>query len=152
MPTIIFPRTVACLFGIAALVATVQAADVIPADDAPDLTKVRAAIQAKQYSAALTELKSIVVDYQQPDVYSLLGFALRKTGDRPQAMIYYRKALDIDPGHKGALEYQGELYVELGQIDKATENLEKLNRICSSGCEEQVDLKAAIDQVQKPKG
>lgn len=67
-------------------------------------------------------------------------------------MIYYRKALDIDPGHKGALEYQGELYVELGQIDKATENLEKLNRICSSGCEEQEDLKAAIDQAQKPKG
>lgn len=66
MPTIIFPRTVACLFGIAALVATVQAADVIPADDAPDLTKVRAAIQAKQYSAALTELKSIVVDISSP--------------------------------------------------------------------------------------
>ena len=68
-----------------------------------------------------------MVDYQQPDVYSLMGFALRKTGDRAQAMTYYRKALEADPAHKGALEYQGELFVELGQIDKAKENLAKLN-------------------------
>jgi Flp pilus assembly protein TadD len=152
MPTLVFPRTVACLLGMAALVATVQAADVVPADDAPDLTKVRSAIAAKQYSVALTELKSIVVDYQQPDVYSLLGYTLRKTGDRSQALIYYQKALDIDPRHKGALEYQGELYIELGQLGKAEENLEKLNRICQSGCEEQEDLKAAIDEAQQAKG
>ncbi|NJL16993.1 MAG: hypothetical protein HC938_07165 [Nitrospira sp.] len=42
----------------------------------------------------------------------------------PQTMLatFYAKALDFDPNHKGALEYQGELFVELGQVDKAKRN------------------------------
>jgi tetratricopeptide (TPR) repeat protein len=152
MPTLVFLRTVACVIGMAAMATTAYAADIGNADDAPDLTNVRAAIQAKDYAGALTKLKGIVVDYQQPDVYSLMGYTLRKTGDRSQALIYYQKALDLDPRHKGALEYEGELYIEMGQVEKAEENLDKLNRICLSGCEEQEDLKAAIDQARKAKG
>ena len=66
-------------------------------------------------------------------------------------MTYYRKALDAEPNHRGALEYQGELFVELGQVDKAKENLAKLDRICMFGCEEARDLKAAIEHAPKPK-
>ena len=58
-------------------------------------------------------------------------------------MTYYKKALDFDPAHKGALEYQGELFVELGQIAKARENVAKLEKICPSGCEELEDLREA---------
>ena len=61
--------------------------------------------------------------HQHADVYNLMGFSLRKTGDHKQAYTFYRKALDFDPEHKGALEYLGELYVETGQIDKASENV-----------------------------
>ena len=89
--------------------------------------------------------------YPNPDVYSLMGFALRKTGDQAQSMVYYRKALDADPTHKGALEYQGELYVELGQVDKAKENLAKLDKLCWFGCEEKTDLKEAIEHAPKAK-
>lgn len=53
MPTLVFLRTVACLIGMAAMTATAHPAD-ITTDDAPDLTKVRAAIQAKDYGSALT--------------------------------------------------------------------------------------------------
>lgn len=112
--------------------------------DGPDLTGVRGDISARNYQAALTQLKGIVVDYGKPDVYSLLGFTLRKTGDRAQAMTYYQKALDADPNHLGALEYQGELYVELGQIDAARANLAKLDQLCASDCEERDDLREAI--------
>jgi tetratricopeptide (TPR) repeat protein len=112
--------------------------------DAPDLSAVRATLKAKNYQAALAQLKVIAANSSHPDVYSLLGFALRKTGDRPQAMTYYRKALEADPNHKGALEYQGELFVELGQLDQAKQNLAKLNRLCWFGCEEADDLKEAI--------
>ena len=55
----------------------------------------------------------------------------------------------MDPSHKGALEYQGELFVELGQIDKAKGNLGKLNRICLFGCEEYDDLKQAIEHAPR---
>jgi tetratricopeptide (TPR) repeat protein len=134
----------------AAITSASQAADTPSTKEGPDLSAVRASIKVKNYNAALVQLKGIVVDYQQPDVYSLMGFALRKTGDRAQAMTYYRKALEADPAHKGALEYQGELFVELGQIDKAKENLAKLNRLCWFGCEEERDLKEAI--AHAPKG
>jgi len=123
------------------------AVDNVTSKDTPDLTTVRAAIKAKNFDAALAELKSLAAMYQNPDVYNLLGFALRKTGDRQQSMTYYKKALDFDPEHKGALEYQGELYMELGQADKAKENLAKLTRLCPTGCEELDDLKEAIARI-----
>jgi tetratricopeptide (TPR) repeat protein len=145
MPTLIDRRIFVCILTAAAIAPAARAAD-IQSKDAPDLTKVRAEIKAKKYDAALAEMKAMLVNVnnQHPDVYSLMGFALRKTGDRAQSMTYYRKALDADPSHKGALEYQGQLYVELGQIDKAKENLAKLNRLCWFGCEEERDLKEAI--------
>ena len=144
MPTRVPRRTFVCLLGMAAITPAAHAADISSNKDAPDLSKARAAIKAKNYDAALVELKTVAAKNPHPDVDSLTGFALRKTGDRAQAMTYYVKALNSDPTHKGALEYQGELYVELGQIDKAKENLAKLNRLCLFGCEEERDLKEAI--------
>jgi tetratricopeptide (TPR) repeat protein len=132
-----------CLPGLA-MAPGAQAADSPPQIDTPDLRSVRAAIKVKRFDVALAELKVLEVKHQHPDVYSLMGFSLRKTGDRPRAMTYYLKALEMNPSHKGALEYQGELFVELGQIDKAKENLAKLSRLCLFGCEEYDDLKEAI--------
>jgi tetratricopeptide (TPR) repeat protein len=144
MPTLMLGLAFAGLLAAATIPPAANAADSPATREGPDLRTVRSAIQVKNYNAALTELKGMVVSYPNADVYSLMGFALRKTGDRAQAMTYYRKALDADPTHKGALEYQGELYVELGQIDKAKENLAKLDRLCWFGCEEERDLKEAI--------
>jgi tetratricopeptide (TPR) repeat protein len=124
-------------------------ADSIPTVSTPDLRAIRAEIKAKQYEKARDELKVLVVNNQVPDVLSLYGFTLRKTGDRPNAMIYYNKALAMNPSHKGALEYQGELFVELGQIDKAKENLVKLNHLCLFGCEERDDLREFIEHAPK---
>lgn len=112
--------------------------------NAPDLTSVRARIKAKEFAAALAELRPLLDTHQHADVYNLMGFSLRKSGDMKQAATFYAKALDFDPEHKGALEYQGEMFVELGQIDKAEANLAKLSRLCPSGCEEREDLEKAI--------
>jgi tetratricopeptide (TPR) repeat protein len=150
MRTLALRICLVAMFGAATILPAAHAADV-QTRDAPDLTAVRAAIKAKNYDAALAQLKVIVATSSHPDVYSLMGFALRKTGDRPQAMAYYRKALDADPTHKGALEYQGELYVELGQIDQAKANLAKLDKLCWFGCEEEEDLKEAIARAPKTK-
>jgi tetratricopeptide (TPR) repeat protein len=52
-----------------------------------------------------------------------MGYSLRKTGQTQLALEYYNRALALMPKHLGANEYLGELYVELGQMDKAKERL-----------------------------
>ncbi len=112
---------------------------------APDLAKARALIKAQDYKGAATELYAAVDrGTQHADVYSLLGFTLRKSGDLKSAQTYYRKALDFDPNHKGALEYQGEMYVIMRDINQARQNLAKLVALCPLGCEERSDLEKAI--------
>ena len=122
-----------------------DAVDNIESTDAPDLTAVKAKIDAKDYAGALAELRDIAEDTQQADVYNLLGFTLRKTGDYKTALTYYTKALELKPDHKAAREYLGELYVETGDINKAKEQLVLLAQLCPSGCEELEDLQKAID-------
>jgi tetratricopeptide (TPR) repeat protein len=125
------------------------AVDNLSSKDAPDLTSVRAKIKAKDYKGAIAELTPMLVTNQHADVYNLMGFSLRKTGDYKQAYTFYRKALDFNPEHKGALEYLGELYVETGEVEKAKENVALLQKICPAGCEELEDLREAIAQAPK---
>src|SRR5262245_15918492 len=122
----------------------VWAVDNVVSKDAPELASVRAKIKAKDFKGAIVELTPMLATNQHADVYNLMGFSLRKTGDYKQAYTFYRKALDFDPQHKGALEYLGELYVETGQLDKAKENVALLQKICPAGCEELSDLQEAI--------
>src|SRR2546423_166997 len=144
-------KTSLCGALLAALLTTTSAfaVDNVISKDAPELTSVRAKLKAKDYKGALAELTPMLATYQHPDVYNLMGFSLRKTGDRKQAYTFYRKALDFDPQHKGALEYLGELYVETGQIDKARENVAQLKQLCPGGCEELADLEMAIAQASQ---
>jgi Flp pilus assembly protein TadD len=121
------------------------AVDTTASTSPPDLAAVRAKIKAKDFKSALADLNGMVDGgVQHADVYNLLGFSLRKTGDYPKALTFYRKALDFDPEHKGAHEYLGELYVETGQLPKAQEHLATLERLCPKGCEEREDLAKAI--------
>lgn len=107
--------------------------------------KAKALIEAARYDEALPVL--IGLSEEQPgfaDAWSLLGFAYRKTGDLEQSGLAYRRALGMDPYHRGALEYQGELFLMLGEIAKAEANLARLDAICASQCEELDELAAEI--------
>ncbi len=102
-------------------------------------------IKSGKYQEAIPLLK--LADRKKPkdaDIYNLLGFTHRKTGDLEKAGDYYRKALKIDGKHKGALEYQGELFLMIGNKAAAEENLRKLDEICWLGCSELNDLRNAI--------
>ncbi len=120
------------------------AVDNMSSTDAPDLTSVRAKIKANDYAAALAELRDLAEDTQQADVYNLLGFTLRKTGDYKTSLTYYTKALELQPDHKAAREYLGELYAETGNMEKAKEQLAVLAKLCPGGCEESEGLQKAI--------
>ncbi|EJT03930.1 hypothetical protein RCCGE510_17126 [Rhizobium sp. CCGE 510] len=120
------------------------AVDNMQSTDAPDLTSARAKIDAKDYAGALTELRGLAEDNQQADVYNLMGYTLRKTGDYRTSLTYYTKALELQPEHKAAREYLGELYVETGEMAKAEEQMASLKQLCPDGCEELEDLQKAI--------
>ena len=120
------------------------AVDNMETGDGPDLTSVRAKIATKDYQAALTELRGLAEDNQQADVYNLLGYTLRMTGDYETSLTYYTKALELQPDHKAAHEYLGELYLQTGKPDKANEQLASLKQLCPAGCEELEDLQEAI--------
>ncbi len=111
----------------------------------PKLSAARANIEAANYAGAIDQLKQIIAaDPDNADALNLMGYSLRKSGNRKQALGFYLKALSIDPRHRGANEYLGELYVETGQIEKAKERLQVLEQICGTRCEEYKDLAKAI--------
>ena len=115
-----------------------------PEPTTSDLARARAMVKAKDFKGALAELRQYEGRLEHADLYNLLGFAYRKTGDYPRAEVNYAKALRLDPNHLGALEYQGELFIETNRMDQARQNLSRLTTLCPSGCEELDDLKAAI--------
>jgi Flp pilus assembly protein TadD len=102
-------------------------------------------IKGKNYSEAIIKLQEAENQTKSDaDIQNLLGFSSRKSGKLDEAAKYYEKALSLDPKHKGALEYQGELFLMLGDKASAEKNLQKLDKICWLGCSELDDLRTAI--------
>ena len=115
---------------------------------APDkLDGVRAQIAANNFPGAIEELKRINAT-GDADWNNLMGYSLRKgpTPDFAGAEKFYNEALRIDPKHRGALEYSGELYLQTGDLAKAEQRLAALDKACRFGCSEYSDLKKAIAQ------
>jgi len=115
---------------------------------APDkLAAVRTQIAAKNWPGAIDELKRLN-DTGSADWNNLMGYSLRKgaTPDFAGAEKFYNEALRIDPTHRGALEYSGELYLQTGDLARAEQRLAALDKACFFGCEEYSDLKKAIAQ------
>ncbi len=103
------------------------------------------AVKAANYGKALNLLQKVVAAKPgNADAWNYIGFSHRKLKKFGPAMTAYRKALAIDPDHRGANEYLGELYLQTGDLAKAKDRLKKLDDICTFGCEEYDDLKAAV--------
>ena len=64
--------------------------------------------------------------------------------DFKSAIVFYTKALKVKPSPRGAHEYMGELYLQMGDLARAEEHLARLDKICFFGCGEYTDLKKAI--------
>lgn len=135
---------------IAALLVTLaggpaRAMDTAPSTDLPDLSESRAALYAGDYERALALLAPLTATVRHADLYNLLGFANRNLKRYDAAARWYKEALFYDPGHRPALEYQGELFIAIGDFTRAEKNLELLHLLCfPSGCEEQERLRQAL--------
>ena len=103
-------------------------------------------IKANNFKEAIVLLETLVAaNPKDANILNYLGFSFRKTGDLVKSSNYYEKALNINPKHLGALEYQGELFITLGKIDKAKENLTRIDNICVTQCKELRQLEKAIN-------
>lgn len=122
------------------------AADTSPS--APDvLAGARARITEKKWPAAIDELKRVNAT-ESADWNNLMGYSSRKQAapDYAAAAKFYDEALRIDPKHRGALEYAGELSLITGDLPKAEERLAALDKACRFSCEEYRDLKRSIER------
>ena len=116
-----------------------------PKPAGPTLATARADIAAKNWTKAIADLTAIVkANPSSADAYNLLGYSYRNAGNYDRAGQAYAKALKLNPKHTGALEYQGVLFIKLGQKDKAQANLDKIKTICGTTCEEYEDLAKAL--------
>jgi len=114
-----------------------------PAND--KLSAARTKIAAKDFPGAVEELKR-VNDPANADWNNLMGYSLRKAGaaNAAESERYYNEALRIDPKHKGALEYSGELYLMMDNLPMAEQRLAALDKACFLPCSEHKDLKNAV--------
>ena len=81
---------------------------------------------------------------QNADIQNFLGYAYRNLNQLDLAFVHYKRAIELNPRHRGAHEYIGEAYLMTNNLPKAQEHLVALEKICLLPCEEFEDLKAKI--------
>ena len=108
-------------------------------------------INERRWDDALASLdKAETALGPHPDILTYKGYVWRKKGDWARAEDFYRQALALDPGHRGATEYYGELKVLKGDMAGAKAMLARLDGVCTYGCAEAVELRLWIDHGGDP--
>ena len=113
-----------------------------------NLSAGRQAIEAKDFKSAVKSLTIAVQENpKDADAHTMLGYSYRKLGTLDKSMEHYQMALKIDPDHRSAHEYLGELYLQMNQPANAENQLQILKKTCPffGKCVEYGDLKVAIE-------
>lgn len=132
---------IACLFAPALVLA-----DYPDEGISPDLDALKNKIETGDAQQADRELRAaLATQTGNADILNLLGYANRKLTRHGIARDYYEQALSVDPDHLGALEYMGELELEVGDLAAARRLLARLETACPTGCEELDDLNEAFE-------
>ena len=87
---------------------------------------------------------ALVADPRNRQAYIALAQVAKKQDLNGKAIRFYREALKIDPNDLNALAGQGEAMVAKGAVEKARENLARIEKLCVTHCAEQGQLAAAI--------
>jgi Flp pilus assembly protein TadD len=116
-----------------------------PPTSSSDYVDGEKAVKEGRYKDAVELLNKVVQrEPENANAHNYLGYSLRKLGDLNKAEAHYRVALQIEPQHKAALEYYGELFLQMKDLPRAQEQLTKLKLACPSGCTERAELEKAM--------
>jgi tetratricopeptide (TPR) repeat protein len=119
-------------------------------DSSSDLAGFRQLIDKRQFQQAIDEIDVALRERpNDADLLNLKAYSLRQLQDFDSALEFYRRALAVEPKHRGANEYLGELYLRLGQLEKAEERLSVLDKACFFGCDEFDELEQAIEEYRR---
>ncbi len=89
---------------------------------------------------------SLAVDPRNRDAFTVMARVAQKQKLFGQAIRFTNRALALEPADREALAVQGEAMVELGAVARAKANLEKLQKLCPSGCQQLAALSTAINR------
>jgi Tfp pilus assembly protein PilF len=102
-------------------------------------------INERRWDDALVSLGQAEAAFgPHPDILTYEGYVWRHKGDWARAEGYYRQVLAMDPNHRGATEYYGELKVLEGDRAGAQALLARLDNLCTFGCAEAEELRSWI--------
>jgi tetratricopeptide (TPR) repeat protein len=99
--------------------------------------------KANRFDEALDTL-NMVQNLQTPRVLNYRGYITRKLGRTEEGIGYYLQSVALDPNYTQVREYLGEAYVTQGKLDLANEQLQTIQALCGTQCEEYEDLADAI--------
>jgi Flp pilus assembly protein TadD len=105
----------------------------------PDYAAGKQALDRKDWGEAARRFRQAALrDPDNADLQNYLGFSYRHLRQLDAAFEHYRRALELNPRHRGAPEYAGEAYLMVGNLARAEEHLAALRRICLLPCEEAI--------------
>ena len=111
----------------------------------PDYAAGKQAIDRKDWTEAAKRFAIAVKrDPDNPDLQNYLGYTHRNLKQFDLAFKYYKRAIELNPRHRGAHEYIGEAYLMTGDLANAEKHLAALREICLLPCEELGDLEKAV--------
>lgn len=87
---------------------------------------------------------ALAVDPRNREAFLVLAEIARKVNLPGKAIRLYREALSLEPNDTAALRGQGEAMVAKGAMERAKENLAKIEKLCAKGCADATQLSAAI--------
>ena len=107
----------------------------------------RAASTAGRHDEANDLLETaLAVDPGNRTAYIALGRVAQAQRLPGKAVRYYADALRIEPNDVNALAGQGEAYVQRGAVERARQNLQRVQRLCGNPCPQAQQLAAVIQR------
>lgn len=114
-----------------------------------EYTQAVKAVKAKDYNQAVLYLRQVVEDEpENVEAWNYLGYSHRQLRQFDDSLSAYTTALELDPKHRGAHEYLGELYLQTDQPAKAKQQLQIIDDLCFLTCKEYRKLKKAIKKYE----
>ena len=123
-----------------------------PSDDAadaaardPDYTAGKAAMDKRNWNEAVKRFHQAALRApDSADLHNYLGYSYRNLKQMDLAFKHYKRAIELNPRHRGAHEYIGEAYLLVNDLPSAEKHVAMLRSICLLRCEELADLEKAV--------